>query len=145
MQLNKKASWVWCTIIIFSCACGISKPIEKIQALSERQSDSVLLVQRALLKNYAFCKCLIEKFPKDSSLVKDGTLFAYLELGSYSNKAYDKVDSFVYLVPMRKYFSKTHSRLDLMKCIDMYNSSELDSFIKTLDHYISVESFNLRK
>jgi hypothetical protein len=98
--------------------------------------DSLITTQRLLLKNYALYKCLLDKFPQDS-LLNDGTLEGYLELGQYGNPAYETIDSFVKNEASQKYASKYKKTLYIMRCIDIYNSKSLDSLIKTLDNEMS--------
>ena len=102
----------------------------------EINKDSIITTQRLLLKNYALCKCLLNKFPQDS-LQNDGTLEGYLELGQYGNLAYETVDSFVKNEASQKYASKYKKNLYIMRCIDIYNSKSLDSLIRSLDTEMS--------
>jgi len=100
--------------------------------------DTFLLKQRAILKKYTFCKCLIYRYPQDTFLRKDGALAGYDEIGSYGNKAYDAVDSLIFKWCRTKYSSKYKSNLYLMQCIDLYDSPALDSVVKAQDRYLNL-------
>lgn len=90
-------------------------------------------------KNYAFCKCLKRaRFGnltiKDSLLSNDGSASGYLEtrypIWDYSNA----IDSLAYKYSQRFYPSMTGESLIIMKCLDFYNSKELnDSIVKFMD------------
>jgi len=110
--------------------------IKKNQNLAVILEDSVLKKERLGLKNYGFCKCLVLKNPKDSFFKNEGSLAGYIEIGSYSNDAYQMVDSFIYKKSQIKYRSKYKSPLYLMQCLDIYNSAEFDSVINKLDDKI---------
>jgi len=78
-----------------------------------------ILKERSILKKYAFCRCLISRYPQDSFLRKDGALTGYEEIGSYGNGAYEAVDSFVIKWCQAKYSSKYRRNLYMMQCIDL--------------------------
>ena len=90
-------------------------------------------------KNYAFCKCIkyarFGNLPiKDPLLSKDGSLAGYWEtcypISDYSNA----IDSLAYKYSQRFYPSMTGEPLIIMKCLDFYNSKELnDSIVKFTD------------
>jgi hypothetical protein len=133
-----KYSFSSCVLLIFAVfSCKDSKITEKKNVTYPPQGDSALLNERAILKKHAFCKCLITNFPTDTSLINDGTLMGYIETGSYGNKAYDIIDSFISKKSLVKYNSKHHHDLYLMKCIDIYNCIGLDSVVQTLDIYLN--------
>jgi hypothetical protein len=102
------------------------------------RNDSAVLKERVMLKNYAFCLCLIQQSPNDSLLRHDGSLSAYQELGSYSEKAYVAIDSFVARHKFEKYRSINGAPLSLMKCLDLYNSKTLRNLILACDKYMHV-------
>jgi hypothetical protein len=132
-------------LVLIANSCKNSKSLVKSGSSFSTEKDSLISKQRALLKKYALCKCLMQDFPKDSTLINDGSLMAYIELGSYSNKAYDTVDVFVSKGFIGKYVSKQNSKLYLMKCIDMYNSAELNELVRNLDVYLSIDTDSLSK
>jgi len=102
------------------------------------ENDTSLLKERAILKKYAFCRCLISRYPQDSFLRKDGALSGYEEIGSYGNKAYAEVDSFVTQCCRTKYSSKYKRNLYLMQCIDLYDSPALDSLVTAQDRRLNL-------
>jgi len=102
--------------------------------------DTSLLKERATLKKYAFCRCLVSRYPQDSFLRKDGALSGYEEISSYGNKAYDDVDSFVAKWCRTKYSSKYKRNLYLMQCIDLYDSPALDSLVASEDGHLNLSA-----
>jgi hypothetical protein len=118
--------------VIIMFACNSSRTAKQGKG-SIKQKDSLLFAERANLKKYALCKCLIEKYPTDTLLRLDGSLMGYIEIGSYGNNSYDVVDSFIAAKTVIHYSSKDKRSLYLMQCIDIYNSVELDSLVKELD------------
>jgi len=129
-------------------SCSILRTAEVSGAIPEEKygklpamflvEDTTLNKERAILKKYAFCRCLISRYPKDSFLRKDGALTGYEEIGSYGNRAYDQVDSLVVKWCRTKYSSKYKRNLYLMQCIDLYDSPELDSLVATQDRYLNL-------
>jgi hypothetical protein len=107
--------------------------------------DTSIQKERAILKKYAFCRCLISRYPQDSFLRKDGALTGYEEIGSYGNRAYDQVDSFVAKWCRTKYNSKYKRNLYLMQCIDLYDSPELDSLVASQDRYLNLSVGKVNK
>lgn len=132
----KTTYWCFCLActLLFSC---ISNKTSNSFSVKSSNRDTFVNKQRLLLRNYALCKCLLEKFPHDSSLVNDGTLEGYIELSEYGNLAYEAIDSFVKKATLTKYPSKYKKNLYIMKCADIYNSNELDSLIRRLDSEMS--------
>ncbi len=123
-------------IVLIFVSCSDSRKVSRqSNPFYKNSEDSAIVAQRTLLKNYAFCKCLDKSHPADSALKSDGSIDGYLELGTYSNRAYEIVNSYIEKVMLLPYRSKDRHSLGTMRCLDMYNNPELDSLIKTLDKY----------
>ena len=101
-------------------------------------SDSLLIKERLKLKKYALCRCLQDKYPADSFLLKDGSIEGLVETGTYGNHAYEAVDSFIKQKSSATYGSKSRKKLYLMRCIDIYEDPELELLIRKLDDETSV-------
>ncbi|MEE0998023.1 MAG: hypothetical protein U0L74_11750 [Paludibacteraceae bacterium] len=90
-------------------------------------------------KNYAFCKCIkyarFGNLPiKDPLLSKDGSLAGYWETCYPISYYSDAIDSLAYKYSQRFYPSLPEKPLIIMKCLDFYNSKELnDSIVKFTD------------
>ena len=90
-------------------------------------------------KNYAFCKCIkyarFGNLPiKDPLLSKDGSLAGYWEIHYPISYYSDAIDSLAYKYSQRFYPSLPEKPLIIMKCLDFYNSKELnDSIVKFTD------------
>jgi hypothetical protein len=83
------------------------------------------------LKNYALSACLADGY-KASEVVNDATAGAngYKELGSLSIEAYNGALGIVSAFLKKEYPSQSGERLTVMKCIDLYNSKELDQLAR---------------
>jgi hypothetical protein len=88
-------------------------------------------VQR--LKDYSFCACLRTCMPKnDSLLIKDGSSAGYFEKSSYGQSVFERIDSLAQNGGLAVYKSKAGKPLCIMKCLDFYNSSSLDSLLQVI-------------
>jgi Type VI secretion system (T6SS), amidase immunity protein len=83
------------------------------------------------LKNYALSACLADGY-QASEIVNDATAGAngYKELGSLSIDAYNDALVMVSAFLKKEYSSQGGERLTVMKCIDLYNSKELDKLAR---------------
>lgn len=126
-------------IYIFStCGATHTSKDNSSSTSSGSLNDSLLIKERLKLKKYAFCRCLINKYPLDSFLLKDGSLEGLMEIGSYGNHAYEVIDSFIQRKSSVNYSSKNKKNLYLMRCVDIYEDPELELLIRTLDNETSV-------
>jgi hypothetical protein len=125
---------VFFSLLFFKTSFGQSQiaPIEKGKIDRERLK----------LKNYAFCTCLINNYPKDSVLAKDGTATGYFELSAYNIEVFDSVNNYSKTFTKQNYRSKYNRPLVMMKCIDFYNSKELNDYISKFDGAIDLLKLN---
>ena len=123
---------------IYSCN-AVRNSNDHSNSKSTLLNDSSLIQERLKLKKYALCKCLIEKYPRDSFLLKDGSMEGYRETGSYGTHAYEAIDSFIQKKSSVSYKSKYKRNLYLMRCLDIYEDPELERLIRSLDDETSVE------
>lgn len=84
--------------------------------------------QKDVLKNWAFSRCLAAVYA-DPAVKADAnaTASAYLESGDQPMAAYEALDTLVGNYAKRKMSGSLSSDFNTMKCIDLYNSSELDA------------------
>lgn len=84
------------------------------------------------LKNYALSACLADGY-QSPEVVNDATASAngYKELGSFDIEAYNKALAIVRTFLKKEYASQSGEKLTAMKCIDLYNSKELDKLART--------------
>jgi|WetSurMetagenome_2_1015567.scaffolds.fasta_scaffold443839_1 hypothetical protein len=117
---------VLCVLVVSCLALG---------AMAQNIVPEQLEVARLKLKNYAFCYCLSLVYSEyDSLWIKDGSGGGYFETGAYSIDAYDSVRVAALSFLSRKiYCSKDGESLGVMKCLDFYNSTELDELVTRLD------------
>ncbi|AIN14483.1 acetyltransferase [Yersinia pseudotuberculosis] len=85
--------------------------------------------QKNNLENFALSICLAEGFP-DGEINSEAfsAVGAYVELGAYPVEAYEEVSELAKKFLEKKYISKNgESKLTVMKCIDLSQSSELSA------------------
>jgi len=116
----------------FSCSAQVNNNTIKEKVAKERLK----------LKNYAFCECLKQVYKGDSLFIKDGSSAGYFQTGAYSINTYEAIDSIAKIFSIKEYKSKENHPLGIMKCLDFYNSKELDELIISLDKEIDKERFN---
>jgi hypothetical protein len=96
--------------------------------------------ERLNLKNYAFCQCLKHVYENqyDSLFEIDGSISAYVDIGTYYLFVYERIDSIAQMFSKNTYKSKDNGhKLGIMKCLDFYNSQLLDSLVIKLDPEIN--------
>ncbi len=83
--------------------------------------------QAALLKKWALSRCLA-KASADSPAGDDAakTAAAYLEMGTAEIEVYEKVDALAGSYLKREYTGSVKSNYNTMKCLDLFDSDELD-------------------
>lgn len=102
------------------------------QNVDNRSKDD----EKKMFKKYVLCQCLYKAIPiKDTLLAKEGSAGMYAQMGNYDIEYYEKAIDFVndYLKNAdRKYKSSIDAKLAIAKCIELYESEELDKFIEDL-------------
>jgi hypothetical protein len=83
------------------------------------------------LKNFALSVCISDGY-KSEEVVKDSLHAAggYLELGGFPIEAYDEAAELGKTFLAKNYESMQGGQITLMKCIDLFHSTELDQLIK---------------
>jgi len=104
---------------------------------AKKPSKSIIAAERLKLKNAAFCECMYNSFP-DTVFENEGSQAGYVELGRYSFKAYETIIEFAKEQSQKNYSSKNNRNLGMMKCLDFYNSKELDSLVRKLDSELHI-------
>lgn len=111
-------------LLTFLPSCG-SRAKENVIVPKDRQ------IQR--LKDAAFCECLRVCLPRnDSILIKDGSTAGYFETSKFGEDVTERVDSLARKGAAVIYKSWNGSSLCIMKCLDFYNSSPLDSLLEVI-------------
>lgn len=89
--------------------------------------------QTELLKNWAMSACLAI-IAKDANARADAnaTAGAYMEFGHQDVAAYDALRKLAEQYSARKYAGSIDSEFNTMKCIDLFNSKQLDRLAKRL-------------
>ena len=86
------------------------------------------------LKNFALSICISHAY--ESEEVRKDSLAAaggYFNLGSFPLEAYEEVDALSKTFLAKQYQGIHGERLDLMKCVDLFHSKELDQIIRKHD------------
>jgi hypothetical protein len=83
------------------------------------------------LKNFALSACIAQAYKSDE-VVKDSRAAAdgYLQLGSFPYEAHEEAAALARKFLAKDYQSYSGAKLVLMKCIDLFNSKELDRLAK---------------
>ncbi len=83
------------------------------------------------LKNFALSTCIAQGYKSDD-VMKDSSAAAsgYLELGSFPVEAYTEAPSLGKKFLAKEYQGKHGEKLILMKCIDLFNSKELEQLAR---------------
>jgi type VI secretion system (T6SS) amidase immunity protein Tai4 len=83
--------------------------------------------QAAILKKWTLARCLshsAEQTPTGDDAAK--TAAAYLEMGNVGVDVYERLDALAERYLTRTYSGSVKSPYDTMKCIDLFESDELD-------------------
>ena len=94
--------------------------------------------QRIRLKNLAFCQCQ-SKVDSNTLLLDDASAAGFLAYLAYREEVIENLRSFTtewINENGKKYKSYSNSPLTNMKCLDYYNSKELENFINKQDNKI---------
>ncbi|HLO77807.1 MAG TPA: T6SS amidase immunity protein Tai4 family protein [Magnetospirillum sp.] len=83
--------------------------------------------QKVLMKNWALSNCLaIIATTQDARDDANATAAAYLEFGHQPIQAYEQLHALAQQFADRQYAGSVPSPFNTMKCVDLYNSRELD-------------------
>ncbi len=114
-------------VLWFTLSLAIGWP-----ALS-RGSQPTRYSQKTLLKNWAMCRCLAKAYgPGMPAEDAEATASAYLELGKAPIEAYDKLAKLVERYLSVPYSGSVKSNYNTMKCINLYNSKDLERAVARL-------------
>jgi hypothetical protein len=102
-------------------------------SFSAQAVQKISYSQKALLKNWALCRCLA-KMSTDESTKNDAnaSASAYLELGKQPIESYTELENFVNSYIKINNGGSITSEFNTMKCIDMFHSMELDRISSSL-------------
>jgi len=113
-------------LLVFSCgASAQSKPS------TEAQSSPIdTYSQKTLLKDWALSRCLAriatdDKFRDDAYV----TASAYLQFGEQGKEEYDTITALVEKYVSKHYSGSIKSDFNTMKCIDLFQSAELNQYV----------------
>ena len=99
----------------------------------EAQADNVRVEYSPsqYLKNFALSACINQGYTSDE-VVKDSKAAAggYLELGRFPYQAHEEAAALARKFLAKEYLSIHGDKLTLMKCIDLFNSKELEQLAR---------------
>jgi hypothetical protein len=115
-------------VIVISCSIllGMTQ-----NALAQGQTYPVYTYsQKTLLKDWALSRCL-GRVAADAKSRDDAyaTASAYLEFGKQGAEEYDAITALVEKYVSKPYGGSIKSDFNTMKCIDLFQSKELDQFV----------------
>ena len=106
----------------------------------EEQGGQGLEQERLKLKNAAFCACMGQgSMLMKKAMEDDGSVAGYVELSDYGMDAFDAVFKAASVYADTVYRSKYDKSLTVMKCLDFYNSSELQKLVEKYDSDLVAE------
>ncbi|HNX44314.1 MAG TPA: T6SS amidase immunity protein Tai4 family protein [Bacteroidales bacterium] len=132
-----KKNCLFTLCLLLSCICSAQQ--------NDTPHKEKLSQERLKLKNFAFCQCLQHVYKNDSVLIIDGSSSGYFETGAYGIDAYNTIDSVANIYSLKVYKSKEGHPLGIMKCLDFYNSNELDKLIQQFDNDIIKQGNNKKR
>jgi hypothetical protein len=87
--------------------------------------------QGDILKNWALSRCLSKVSSGATADDAAKSAAAYLEMGKVGADVYDRLDALTASYLARTYGGSVNGRYDTMKCIDLYNSRDLDKLVQS--------------
>jgi hypothetical protein len=106
--------------------------------------ESLVIAERIKAKNSAFCSCLNKVYPGYDEKLNDGSAAGYFEMSAYNIEVFEKLDSIASVFASKEYKSKYNKNLGIQKCLDFYNSKELETFIKRLDAEMDKDKLKMK-
>lgn len=110
---------------------------------SEKRSSSnhsSVAYHRELLKQYAYCRCVVSALPQDSAMQNDISLSVLSDISEYDLTKFSIIDTIATAHALT--ITKTEigdygeRRPVLASCMQFYKSKYLDSVVRTLDKAI---------
>lgn len=122
-------------IVCVSVITGCSNKLKQTTKLK----GAAVEAQRLKLKNSAFCSCLNTVYPGLEQNLNDGSAAGYFETSAYGIEAFEIVDSLAGTFAAKELKSKYNRTLGIHKCLDFYNSKELEKLIHELDTSLQLD------
>lgn len=118
------------SLLKVSLAClGVS--LSLCMACASHHATPVQNTQTLVLKKWALSRCLAKasgNSPAGDDAAK--TAAAYLEQGKSEIEVYEKIDALVGGYLNREYSGSVKSNYNTMKCLDLYDSDELNQLVR---------------
>jgi hypothetical protein len=97
------------------------------------QEETGKYSQKMLLKNWALSRCLGQVYADEKTKEDaNATAGAYLEFGRQPIESYEALSGLIDEYANRKYAGSIQSDFNTMKCIDLFNSEELEKLVSKL-------------
>jgi hypothetical protein len=80
------------------------------------------------IKGLAFSQCINEVYPGFEDRYNDGSASGFFQTSNVSIDDLPKIDSLATRHSKKEFLSATKSNLGLMRCLELYNSQELEEF-----------------
>ncbi len=122
--------------LFFLCLFACNEPSAPANTLTltiPEASGPVADDERTRLRNAAFCMCAGQSFPDSvKQVINEGSLGGYIELSESGLDAFEAIRELAQAFAKIEYTSKNGYDLTYMKCLDFYNSPQLDSLLNEL-------------
>ena len=117
---------VFLLVVINGCAQTTKKT-------GQNKIETLVNEEKTKLKNSAFCSCLNKVYPGYDDKLNDGSAAGYFETSAYNVEAFEKVDSLAGTFASKNFKSKYNRNLGIQKCLEFYNSKELEMLTSSLE------------
>jgi Type VI secretion system (T6SS), amidase immunity protein len=99
--------------------------------LSTFASDISKLTQTSILKNWVLSRCISKAYSSaETKADAEASAAAYLEFSKLPIEAFNRGDVLVEEFLAKKYGGSVASPYNTLKCIDLFQSKELDALVK---------------
>ena len=106
-------------IVVGLCSCAIAP--DKAGDITEIENE----------RKYGVAYCLSNTYPSSKFASDSGHIAgAYLQKGNFGTHVYDSVRNYVDSYREKAYISKHGKNLDIMQCLDLYDSNSLEVVIR---------------
>lgn len=128
-------------VVMVLLVVGITSCAQDVKKNNNNSAETSASFERLKAKNSAFCSCLNKIYPSYDEELNDGSAAGYFETSAYSIEIFEKLDSIAAVFVSKDFESKYNRNLGIQRCLDFYNSKELETFIKGFDIELDKDKF----
>jgi hypothetical protein len=129
------------SVVFIQCCQSQNQNLNTIQT-----TDSIVVKNRNLLKDYFLCSCIDKGFKNDSLQKKESSISIIVEMSDYFPSAFQKIDSvadsLIRSIPTKNTNEEAPGPAIMLNCITYYKSKELNRLVESLDSEIDNRKLN---